>query len=135
MSWLKWALIALASVVVLIVVILAAMGLLTSDGGKEIRHISVGQRTITVSHYKDMTQETIPDGVKIVADDHVIVVTADSTTVDGAVQNFDPTQDVEIDIDESGKVSAKGIAPGAAPAEDGPDIEPDSGADDASPPE
>jgi maltose-binding protein MalE len=134
MSWLKWVLIALASVVVLVIVILAAMGLLTSDGGKEIRHISVGQRTITVSHYKDMTQETIPDGVKIVADGHVITVTPDATTIDGAAQNFDPTQDVEISIDEAGKVEAKGIAPGAAPPDDGPDIEPDSG-DDASPPE
>lgn len=135
MSWLKWALIALAAVVVLVVVILAALGLLTSDGGKEIRHISVGQRTITVSHYKDMTQETIPDGVKIVADGHVIIVTADATTIDGTAQNFDPTQDVEVDIDETGKIDAKGIAPGAAPAEDGPDIEPDAGADDAAPPE
>jgi len=135
MSWLKWVLIGVASIVALVVVILAAMGLLTADGGKEIRHISMGQRTISVSHYRDMTQETIPDGIKIVADGHVITVTADATTIDGAAQNFDPTQDVEISIDESGKIEAKGIAPGAAPADDGPDIEPDSGADDAAPPQ
>ena len=134
MSWLKWTLIAVASLIVLIVVILAAMGFLTSDEGQEVRHISVGQRTITVSHYKDLTQETIPEGVKIVADGHVITVTADATMIDGATQNLDPAQDVEIDIDESGKVTAKGIPQGAAPAEDGPDIEPENG-DDASPPE
>jgi hypothetical protein len=134
MSWLKWALIGLAGAIALAIALVAAMGFLTSDGGKEIRHVSVGQRTITVSHYKSLTQESTPDGVKIVADGHVILVTPDATSIDGAMQNFDPTQDVEISIDESGKIEAKGVGPDAAPADDGSDNEPDSG-DDASPPE
>ena len=66
MPWLKWVLIALGIVAVLVIAIIAALGPLTSGGGKEVRHISIGQRTISVSHYKDMTQESIADGVKIV---------------------------------------------------------------------
>ena len=53
MTWLKGLLIALGLVVVLVVGIIAALGLLTSDKGKEVRHISIGQRTITVSHYQE----------------------------------------------------------------------------------
>ena len=72
--------------------------------------MSVGQRTITVSHYKDMTQETLADGVKIVVDGHVITATPDAITIDGKTQTFDPTQDVEITVDENGAVQAKTLS-------------------------
>ena len=132
MTWLKGVLIAVGIVVVLVIGILAALGLLTSGGGHEVRHISVGQRTLTVSHYKDMTQESIADGVKIVADDHVITATPDAITIDGKTQDFDPSQDVEINIDEKGGLEAKAMSP-AAP---GPDAaSPDAGGSDDAPPE
>jgi hypothetical protein len=132
MPWLKWALIALGIVAALVIAIIAALGLLTSGGGKEVRHISIGQRTISVSHYKDMTQESIADGVKIVADDHVITATPDAITIDGKTQDFDPSQDVEINIDEKGGIEAKAMSP-AAP---GPDAaSPDAGGSDDAPPE
>jgi hypothetical protein len=130
MSWFKWMLIAVGTVVVLVVVIIAALGQFTSGGGKEVRHISVGQRTITVSHYKNMTQESIADGVKIVADGHVITATPETISIDGNPQNLDPSQDVEISIDQKGVVQAKALSP-EAPA-------PDSGnpeASDEAPPE
>jgi hypothetical protein len=131
MTWLKWVLIALGIVVVLVIAIIAALGLLTSGGGKEVRHISVGQRTISVSHYKDMTQESVADGVKIVADGHVITATPDAITIDGKTQDFDPSQDVDISIDAKGGVEAKAITP--AP---GPDAaSPDAGGSDDAPPE
>lgn len=115
MSWLRWMLIAFGIVVVLVIAIIAALGLLTSGGGHEVRHISVGPRTITVSHYKDMTQESVGDGVKIVVDGHVITATPDTITIDGNPQSFDPAQDVEIDIDEKGGIQAKGVSPEAPP--------------------
>jgi major membrane immunogen (membrane-anchored lipoprotein) len=117
MSWLKGGLIALGIVVVLVIAIVAALGLLSSGGGHEVRHISVGQRTITVSHYKNMTQESIADGVKIVTDGHIISVTPDALTIDGNAQSFDPAQDVEIDIDEKGAIEAKALGPDTAPSD------------------
>jgi hypothetical protein len=110
MTWLKGMLIALGLVVVLVFAIIAALGLLTSDKGKEVRHISIGQRTITVSHYKDLTQETTADGVKIVVDGHTVTATPDAIAIDGKAQTFDPTQDVEITVDETGAVQAKTLS-------------------------
>jgi hypothetical protein len=110
MTWLKGQLIALGLVVVLVFAIIAALGLLTSDKGKEVRHISIGQRTITVSHYNDLTQETTADGVKIVVDGHTVTATPDAIAIDGKAQTFDPTQDVEITVDETGAVQAKTLS-------------------------
>ena len=132
MTWLKGLLIALGLVVVLVFAIIAALGLLTSDKGREVRHISIGQRTITVSHYKDLTQETTADGVKIVVDGHTVTATPDAIAIDGKAQTFDPTQDVEITVDETGAVQAKTLSADAPR----PDEEtPDEGADAAAPPQ
>jgi hypothetical protein len=113
MSWTKWGLIGLGAVILLVLAMLGGLGMLSESVEKEVRHIPLGQRTITVSHYKDMTEETIADGVKIVADGHVITATADAITVDGKPVAIDPSQDVEILIDEKGNLEAKGVAPGA----------------------
>ncbi len=107
MTSLKGMLIALGLVVVIAVGIVASLGLLSSDKGHEVRHISVGQRTISVSHYKAFTQETIGDGVKMVADGHTITATPDEIAIDGAEQDIAPDQDVEIVVDEAGKITVK----------------------------
>ena len=118
MSWLKWGLIALGLVAVLVVAMLTGLGMFSDAPEKEVRHISVGERTITISHYKDMTQEMLAEGVKVVADGHVILATRESILVDGKPLDIDPRQDVEILIDEKGNLEAKGLAPGApAPAD------------------
>ena len=122
MTWLKWLLIALSLVIILVIAIVAGLGMMTSKQGKEVRHISVGQRTVTVSHYKNLTQETTADGVKIVVDGHTITATADAITIDGKAQTFDPTQDVEITIDEKGGVQAKTLSADAPrPDEESPE--------------
>jgi hypothetical protein len=122
MTWLKWLLIALSLVIILVIAIVAGLGIMTSKQGKEVRHISVGQRTVTVSHYKNLTQETTADGVKIVVDGHTITATADAITIDGKAQTFDPTQDVEITIDEKGAVQAKTLSADAPrPDEESPE--------------
>jgi hypothetical protein len=132
MTWLKGLLIALGLVVVLVVAIIAMLGGMSSNTSKEVRHISVGERTITVSHYKDLTQETTADGIKIVADGHTITATPDAIAIDGKPQSFDPGQDVEISIDESGTVQAKSLSPDAAAPDDDAS---DDGADDSAPPQ
>jgi len=122
MTWLKGLLIALGLVVVLVVAIIAALGFLTSEPGKEVRDISIGQRTITVSHYKNLTQETTSDGIKIVVDGHVITATPDAITIDGKQQTFDPAQDVQITVDDKGAVQAKTQGPDVrAPDDDSAD--------------
>jgi hypothetical protein len=130
MSWVKGLLIALGLVAVLAVVMIAALGMLGSDKGKEVRHIAIGQRTITVSHYKNLTQESTADGVRISVDGHVIVATADGLTIDGKPQALDPTQDVEIAIDENGTVQARQLSADAPR----PGEEDGGGADDSAPP-
>jgi hypothetical protein len=107
MTWLKGMLIAVGLVAVIAIGIVASLGLLSSDKGHEVRHISIGQRTISVSHYKGFTQETTADGVKMVVDGHTITATPDEITIDGAEQDIAPDQDVEIVVDEAGQVTAK----------------------------
>ena len=58
-------------------------------------------------------------------DGHTIVATNDAITIDGKAQSFDPTQDVEITVDEAGAVQAKTLAADAPR----PDEETDEGAD------
>jgi hypothetical protein len=111
MTWLKGMLIALGLVVAIAIAIVAALGLLSSEKGREVRHISVGERTVSISHFKDFAQESTADGVKIVVDGHVVEATPDEITIDGAEQSIDPSQDVEITVDEAGKITAKGLTP------------------------
>ena len=135
MSWVKGLLIGLVVVAVLVFAIIAGLGMLGSGGGKEVRHISMGQRTITVSHYKNLTQETTADGVRIMVDGHTIVATNDAITIDGTAQTFDPTQDVEITVDESGAVQAKTLAADAPRPDEDEGIPEESGGDAAPPPQ
>jgi hypothetical protein len=130
MTWLKGMLIALGLVAVIAIGIVASLGLLSPDKGHEIRHISIGQRTISVSHYKGFTQETTADGVKMVVDGHTITATPDEITIDGAEQDIAPDQDVEIVVDEAGHVTAKAAT--AEPSDD--DAMPPDGDGSESPP-
>ena len=106
--------------------------MLSSEKGREVRHISTGQRTITVSHLKDFTQESTADGVKMVVDGHVITASPDAITIDGEAQSLDPTQDVEITVDETGKVTATALSAGAPSADA---MNPDEGGSGEAPPE
>jgi hypothetical protein len=78
----------------------------------------VGNRTVTVGgHYKSMTQESLADGIKVVIDGHVIIVSADQLTVDGKTQVLEPGQDVEVLVNAEGVVEVKLVSSDAgAPA-------------------
>ncbi len=132
MIWLKGMLVAVGLAVVIAIAIIAALGLLSSDKGREVRHISMGQRTITITHFKNFTQESTADGVKMVVDDHVITATPDAITVDGETQSLDPAQDVDISVDEAGKVTAKALS---APVPSAEAMTPDDAGSEDAPPE
>jgi len=117
MTSLKGLLIALGLVVVIALGIVAALGLLSSDKGREVRHIAVGERTVTVSHFKTFTQQPTADGVKLEVDGHVVEATPEEITIDEVEQTIDPSQDVEITVDESGQITAKAATAAPPPAD------------------
>jgi hypothetical protein len=107
---LKRILIGLGIVLALLFAIVAALGFLTPDEKSVSQTVSmtVGSRTVTMGgHYKDMTQESLADGIKINVDGHKITVGADQLEVDGKTQVLEPGQDVEILVDDKGTVSVK----------------------------
>jgi FtsP/CotA-like multicopper oxidase with cupredoxin domain len=120
MTWLKRILIGLGIVLVLLIALVVVAGYWTPDEKSVTQTMSmtVGSRTVTVGgHYKDMTQESLADGIKVVIDGHVIVVSADQLTVDGKTQVLEPGQDVEVLVDAEGVVSVKLVSSDAgAPA-------------------
>jgi len=110
MTWLKRILIGLGIVLVLLIALVLVAGYWTPDEGSVTQTMSmtVGNRTVTVGgHYKNMTQESLADGVKVVVDGHVILVSADQLTVDGKTQVLEPGQDVEVLVDDKGVVEVK----------------------------
>ena len=120
MTWLKRLLIGLGIVVVLVIAIVAVVGLWSPGGsGPDTQTLSmtVGNRTITVGgHYKEMTQESVADGMKIVVDGHEITLSADQLTVDDKTQVLEPGQNVEVFVDEKGAVQVKVVSADAAGA-------------------
>jgi len=110
MTWLKRILIGLGIVLVLLIALVVVAGYWTPDEKSVTQTMSmtVGSRTVTVGgHYKDMTQESLADGIKVTIDGHVIIVSADQLTVDGKTQVLEPGQDVEVLVDADGVVSVK----------------------------
>ena len=115
---LKKALIGFGIVLAILLAIVVALGFLTPDDNSvgETVSMTVGSRTVTVGgHYKDMTQESLADGIKVTIDGHVILVSGDPLTVDGNTQVLEPGQDVEVLVDKDGKVSVKLVASANAP--------------------
>ncbi|MGH9897219.1 MAG: hypothetical protein ACREA0_35530 [bacterium] len=123
MTWLKRILIGLGIVLVLLIALVVVAGYWTPDEKSVTQTMSmtVGSRTVTVGgHYKDMTQETLADGIKVTIDGHVIIVSADQLTVDGKTQVLEPGQDVEVLVDAEGVVTVKLVASGAGAPADAP---------------
>ena len=121
MTWLKRILIGLGIVLVLLIALVVVAGYWTPDEKSVTQTMSmtVGSRTVTVGgHYKNMTQESLADGIKVTIDGHVIIVSADQLTVDGKTQVLEPGQDVEVLVDDKGVVEVKLVRSDAgAPAQ------------------
>jgi hypothetical protein len=120
MTWLKRILIGLGIVLVLLIALVVVAGYWSPDEKSVTQTMSmtVGSRTVTVGgHYKNMTQESLADGVKVTIDGHVIIVSADQLTVDGKTQVLEPGQNVEVLVDAEGVVEVKLVSSDAsAPA-------------------
>ena len=120
MTWLKRILIGLGIVLALLIALVVVAGYWGPDEKPASQTVSmtVGSRTVTVGgHYKNMTQESLADGIKVTVDGHVIVVSADQLTVDGKMQVLEPGQDVQVLVDAEGVVAVKLVASDAgAPA-------------------
>ncbi len=119
MSSLIRILIGLGIVFALLIAIVLVVGNL-GDATPETQalSISLGNRTVTVAvHYKDLTQESRADGVKVVVDGHEVSLTDDQLMVDGKAQVLEPDKDVEIYVYKDGKVEVKVVEEKAAAPE------------------
>jgi hypothetical protein len=122
MSWLLRILAGLGIVLALVIVFVLVIGNWgTSDDTTQALSLTVGNRTVTVAgHYKDMTQESIANGMKVVVDGHEIVVTDDQLSVDGKTEVVEPDQDVMVYVGEDGKVQVKLVHESEGASEEAP---------------
>ena len=107
--WLKRILIGAGIVLALLVGLVLFAGYWTPSGSSQpTMAMTVGHRTVTVGgKYKSVTQESMADGMGIKVDGHEITLTGDQLTIDGKTQVLEPDQNIEIWVDETGKVSVK----------------------------
>ena len=123
MGWLIRILIGLGIVLALLIAIVLVVGNWGSGGPPtQALSMTVGNRTVTVAgHYKNLTQESKADGIKVVVDGHEVIVTEDQLTVDGKTQVLEPGQDVEIYVYKEGKVDVKVVQEDAGGSEEAPE--------------
>ncbi len=123
MSWLMRILAVLGIVLALVIVFVLVIGNWGKSGKTtQALSMSVGNRTVTVAgHYKDMTQESMSDGIKVVVDGHEISIAEDQLTVDGKVEVLEPDQDVMIYVAEDGKVQVKLVHESEGASEEAPE--------------
>ena len=109
MSWLMRILVALGLVLALVILIVSVIGNIgTRDETSEAISMTVGNRTVMVAgHYKDMTQESVADGIKVIVDGHEILITTDQLSVDGQMETLEPDENVTVYVTEDGKLQVK----------------------------
>ena len=109
MSWLLRILAGLGIVLALVIVFVLVIGHWgTREDATQAMSMTVGNRTVTVAgHYKDMRQESIANGIKVVVDGHDIEITDDQLSVDGKTEMVEPDQDLTVYVGENGKVQVK----------------------------
>jgi hypothetical protein len=109
MSWLLRILAGLGIVLALVIVFVLVIGHWgTREDATQAMSMTVGNRTVTVAgHYKDMRQESLANGIKVVVDGHDVEITDDQLSVDGKTEMVEPDQDVTVYVGENGKVQVK----------------------------
>jgi hypothetical protein len=123
MSWLIRILVGLGIVLALLIAIVLLIGN-WGDSGPPTQALSmtVGNRTVTVAgHYKNMTQESLADGIKVIVDGHEVLVSSDQLTVDGKAQVLEPDQDVMVYVNSEGKVEVKVVHEDEGTPEEAPE--------------
>ncbi len=119
MSWLIRILVALGLVLALVIVIVLMIGNIgTREEATQAISMSVGNRTVTIAgHYKDMTQESVADGMKVIVDGHEVLITTDQLSVDDKTEMLEPDQDVTVYVAKDGKVQVKVVSDSQGAAE------------------
>jgi hypothetical protein len=86
--WLKRILIGLGIVAALVIAIVLVVGYWAPSGEvSKTMSVDVGDHTVTIGgKYKNVTQESMADGMDIKVDGHEIAINADQLTVDGKIQ-------------------------------------------------
>jgi hypothetical protein len=114
MSWLIRILVALGLVLALVIVIVLVIGNIgTREEPTQAISMTVGNRTVTVAgHYKDMTQESVADGMKVIVDGHVVLITTDQLSVDDKTEMLEPDEDVTVYVGKGGDVQVKVVPDG-----------------------
>jgi hypothetical protein len=107
--WLKRILIGLGIAVALVIAIVLVVGYWAPSGEvSKTMSVDVGGHTVTIGgKYKNVTQESMADGMDIKVDGHEIAINADQLTVDGKTQVLEAGQDVEVSVDDKGAFSVK----------------------------
>jgi hypothetical protein len=122
MSWLMRILAALGIILALVIVIVLAIGNIgTRDDETQALSITVGSHTITVAgHFKDMTQESMAEGIKVAVDGHEITIAEDQLSVDGKTQVLEPDQNVMVYVAKDGRLQVKLVDASEGPPAEAP---------------
>lgn len=107
MSRLTQILIAFGAVLALVLVFLV-IGNWGSTVPSRTVEASFGDHLVTVKgHYKDLTQDTLAEGLLIIVDGQKIAVTNDQVTAAGLTHALQPNQGIDILVNEKGEVEVK----------------------------
>ncbi len=122
MSWLMRILVGLGLVLALVIVIVLVIGNIgTREETTQAISMTVGNRTVTVAgHYKDMTQESVADGIKVIVDGHEVLITTDQLSVDGKMKTLEPDEDVTVYVTNDGNVQVKVVPQSEGASEEAP---------------
>ncbi|MGK2922794.1 MAG: hypothetical protein ACSLE4_08420 [Methyloceanibacter sp.] len=122
MSWLMRILVGLGLVLALVIVIVLVIGNIgTREETTQAISMTVGNRTVTVAgHYKDMTQESVADGIKVIVDGHEVLITTDQLSVDGKMETLEPDEDVTVYVTNDGNVQVKVVPQSEGASEEAP---------------
>lgn len=122
MSWLMRILVGLGLVLALVIVLVLVIGNIgTREETTQAISVTVGNRTVTVAgHYKDMTQESVADGIKVIVDGHEVLITTDQLSVDGKMETLEPDEDVTVYVTNDGNVQVKVVAQSEGASEEAP---------------
>jgi hypothetical protein len=114
MSRLTQILIGTGVVLALLVILVVMAGNWGSSAPSQTVEMSFGTHLVTVKGlYKDLTQETIAEGLLIAVDGNEITVNDAQITAAGLTHVLEPGQNVEILVDEKGTVEVKMAEPDA----------------------
>ncbi|MGI8853463.1 MAG: hypothetical protein ACR2GC_09280 [Methyloceanibacter sp.] len=114
MSRLTQILIGSGVVLALLVILVVLAGNWGSSAPSQTVEMSFGTHLVTVKgHYKDLTQETIAEGLLIAVDGNEITVNDAQVTAAGLTHVLEPGQNIEILVDEKGTVKVKVAEPDA----------------------